>query len=689
MLKNCLKTLVVFLIPLMSFAQIGSLSYEDFVHLSEKDQDKFVIKTMELIVRLENSHRNDPRTMHFTEEEEKKFTLFLKQLKGTLFIDEAHAFPGNYLADREWDRAAKDFTELITKDSNKKKCVYAGWISKAIGEGNNVTCAHPGYLMGDKSQRDNTPEGRAYIAPKNGSDCDQGGKKKIQCSPVIFGYKSIKDRTPFCVSAEDMARNSSFDCMQAALDLDTNNKGDSKEDRLNYIKSRLTDQKNRDVFKQVHEFNYKMCVCDSKPIPANFSNDYLKEIQLHQTCYGIMKMIGETAKMCSDTDQISSTDLSIFTKLDEYINAQVNKQHFGSNSKIPANTYGGWYSNYIKNLRKNKTTEYVRLCGGKVTPQPKPKDEPIFTCKGTCDIDKPEKGKMQCELSIKKDKEPDKKETKQFSTADYTDDGLKTQKKQLMIMPENSTKEINCEITAKTPVVVIPEPKPEPKPEPNKKKTYSCESICVKDEDVGKDGKICTLEVTIREEGVEFDKFDKIEGKPFTGVPKYKPDGEEKDIDCPEKKSEDPEVDTSKPTIKVTAIEGKETYKVNAVKENDKGWTFGWAIKGEKDVDVSGVSKDWEKKPEEEPKGFSNDGTATSEAPLAPDEFLQKRGKVDFKICGQLTKGNEVIEDCALIKKLEESKKPPVVGPQGNNMPAAPPQPIIRRSSDASAIGIR
>jgi len=443
MLKNCLKTLVVFLIPLMSFAQIGSLSYEDFVHLSEKDQDKFVIKTMELIVRLENAHKNDPRTMHFTEEEEKKFTLFLKQLKGTLFIDEAHAFPGNYFADREWNKAAKDFKELITKDSDKEKCVYAGWISKSIKEGNKVTCAHPGYLMGDKSKKNQTPEGRAYIDPPNGSECDQGGKKKIQCSPVIFGYKSIKDKTPFCVSAEDFARNSSFDCMQAALDLDDKNKGDSKEDRLNYIKSRLMDKKNKDVFKEVHEFNYKMCVCDVKPIPANFSTDYLKEIQLHQTCYGIMKMIGETTKMCSGTDQNTFTDLSIFTKLDEYI-TNVSKQHFESKSKIPANTYGSWYKNYILKLRENKTPEYVRLCGGTVTPQPKPKDEPIITCKGTCDIDKPEKGKMQCELSIKKDKESDIKETKQFSTADYTDDGLKTQKKPLMIRPEKSTKEMRA-----------------------------------------------------------------------------------------------------------------------------------------------------------------------------------------------------------------------------------------------------
>lgn len=94
MLKNCLKTLFLFLLPAMGFAQIGSLSYEDFVHLSEKDQDRFVIKTMELIVRLENVHKNDPRTMHFTVEEEKKFTLFLKQLKGALFIDEAHALAG-------------------------------------------------------------------------------------------------------------------------------------------------------------------------------------------------------------------------------------------------------------------------------------------------------------------------------------------------------------------------------------------------------------------------------------------------------------------------------------------------------------------------------------------------------------------------------------------------------------------
>jgi len=104
----------------LSVAQSGPLTYEDFVHLSEKEKDRFVLKTMELMVRLENNHRNDPRTLEMTQDDEKKFTLFINQLKKQLFIPDAYAYPGNARADAEWKKAANDFKDLITKDSNEK-----------------------------------------------------------------------------------------------------------------------------------------------------------------------------------------------------------------------------------------------------------------------------------------------------------------------------------------------------------------------------------------------------------------------------------------------------------------------------------------------------------------------------------------------------------------------------------------
>jgi hypothetical protein len=756
MLKNCLKTLFLFIFPAMGFAQIGSLSYEDFVHLSEKDQDRFVIKTMELIVRLENAHKNDPRTMHFTDEEEKKFTLFLKQLKGTLFIDEAHASTPYKDADKEWDKAAKDFTALITQDSDKKKCVYAGWISKAIGEGSNVTCAHPGYIMGDKSKKDQTPEGRAYIAPSSGSPCDQGGIKKIQCSPVIFGYKSIKDKTPFCVSAQDMARNSSFDCMQAALDLDEKNKGDSKEDRLNYIKSRLTDPKNKDVFKQVHEFNYKMCVCDSKPIPANFSDDYLKEIQLHQTCYGMMKMIGETSKKCDRQSLPSGMDLTIFEQLDDYINPL--KNMYPTPNKVPANVYGAWYSKYIKKLRSNKTSEYVRLCGGKVTPQPKPTD-PNYTCTGTCDINKPASGTMACNLKIKKDKDKEEAETIEFNMAKYTDDNLLTQKVPLTIKRKGYSKDIPCIVTASEP------PKPDDPPK-DKWPKYSCEALCTQTavpDLAGKNCVITTFEITgppattrktMKSETKFLKPDEKLElkdprGEPLTCLEQStKPENSKTPSTCKAQncvtenevkegskrcdleitKNVNGEAKTEKitgailiknkytygdetltcneenpkpneeqkkptlPTLKVSASEkDPKSYDVKAEKTDDQDWAFSWVVKGGKEIDVSSVTKDWENKTGTPPAGMAVDDQSIT-APGSKSSFVQQRAKVDFDLCGQLKKdGEATIESCATIKKYIEEKKPLAATPNGQqgNIPSVPPQPMIRNSSDASAVGIR
>jgi len=761
-------------------AQSGPLTYEDFVHLSEKEKDRFVLKTMELMVRLENNHRNDPRTLEMTQDDEKKFTLFINQLKKQLFIPDAYAYPGNARADAEWKKAveaewkkaANDFKDLITKDSNEKKCVFAGWISKSIGTGNNTICAHPGFILGDKSKKNQTPEGRAYIAPSPGSSCDQAGQKMIQCNPVIFGYKSIKNKTPFCVSAENMARNSSFDCMQAARDLDANNKGDSKADRLNFLKDMLTENKN--VFKDVYEFNYKMCVCEKKPIPDNFSKDYLNLIQLHQTCYGIMKMIGEVANSCNVASPAvlpEGMNLSIFENLKNHIS------RVSQDEKDPIkNRYGFWYSDYIQKLRRSPTPEYARLCGGTaVTPKPDPKP---WACSGKCKI---EGDKLNCDLSVTK---PDGKlippKKYPFNKSEFigADNKLLKDKKIEIAVPENNGKKLICSVDIEglivDPKVDPPKPDPkvdppkpdnnwpkyscsatctpatppmkngklckykvekqpnsvqtklevieeketfvpsggklevinkevpgkplvcaetnvDPKPDPEKKKkTYTCESSCVKDEEVGKDGKICSLQITIREEGVEFDQLETIEGKPFTGTPKYKPDGEEKEIDCPEKKSDDPNDDT-KPTLNVTATEkDARSYNVKAVKTNDEGWSFGWVVKASSGTETPNVSKDWEDKTGTPPAGTSDDGTAPT-TPSAKTDFVQQRAKVDFNICGQLKKGDETIEKCATIKKYVEKDKPVTnpTGPYGQGNIPAPPQPIIRNSSDTGAVGVR
>ncbi len=752
MLKNCLRTLFVFLIPLLSVAQSGPLTYEDFVHLSEKEKDRFVLKTMELMVRLENNHRNDPRTLEMTQDEEKKFTLFINQLKKQFFIPEAYAYPGNAQADAEWKKAANDFKDLITKDSNEKKCVFAGWISKAKGEGKNTTCSHPGFL--EKKH----PEAKAYIAPSVVSPCGLAGPKMIQCNPVIFGYKSIKNKTPFCVEAENMARNASFDCMQAARDLDANNKGDSKADRLNYLKDRLTENKN--VFKDVHEFNYKMCVCKTKPIPDNFSEDYLNLIQLHQTCYGIMMMIGEVANSCNVASPAilpANMNLSIFENLKNHISKA------SQNEKDPIkNRYGFWYKDYIEKLRKNPTPEYARLCDGKaVPPQPEPKP---WTCSGKCKI---EGDKLNCDLSVTK---PDgtliPPKTYPFSKSEFigADNKLSEGKNIEIKVEENSGKKLICSVDIEGPK---PDPKPDnnwpkytcnaictptappmkngklckykvekqpnfvqtklevideketfvpaggklevtieeapgkplvcaqtdapPKPEPEKKKkTYTCEASCVAENEPEEGGKRCQLTITSKDDSDK--EEEKTEEKIFTKDEplEFRPKDAEKPVKCDEKKSDDPSNDTN-PTLNVTATEKDErSYNVKAVKTNDEGWSFGWVVKASSGTETPNVSKDWEDKTGTPPAGTSNDGSAPT-TPSAKTDFVQQRAKVDFNICGQLKKGDETIEKCATIKKYVEKDKPvtnPTLPSGPGNVPA-PPQPIIRNSSDTGAVGVR
>jgi hypothetical protein len=329
--------------------------------------------------------------------------------------------------------------------------------------------------------------------------------------------------------------------------------------------------------------------------------------------------------------------------LDNYINPL--KSRYVTPNKVPANVYGSWYSNYIKNLRANNTNEYVRLCGGKVTPKPDPKP---WTCKGKCKI---ETDKLNCELTVTK---PDGKSIQEIYSSNKSDfigtDNKLLKGKDIEIAIEgNNTKKLICSVEIEVPKVDPPQPDNDwPKytceskcsykappydgktcevkittlpggakkptvetkqielksneeldikdpsgkkltctsttPVSPKPKTYTCEASCVAENEPTEGGKKCDLTITSKDESgkeeitTENKTFSKGEALVF------QPKDAEKAIACNEKKSVDPEVETSKPTIKVTAIEGKETYKVKAVKEKDNGWAFGWAIKGEKDV---------------------------------------------------------------------------------------------------------
>lgn len=392
MLKNCLLIFVMFFIPHITQAQSRSpLTYEDFAHLSEKDKNRVVIKTMEFMVRLENAYRNDPRTLNLSEEEEKKFSILLKKLKGLLFLSEAYAsgaVPQTTID--AWNRTAKELTDLIKQPNTTsgfgKKCIFGGWVSRTSGEGgSSIVCKHPSLLPEDSA------EFKSYKNSLGSSPCGPA-QNSITCNPVVFGYKSLASKQPFCVPTVNNAINTSYSCMRKALDAAPAAGIDSKETRLNFLKEQLLKEENKELFKEIHEFNYKMCVCDPNKMPDNFSVQLLNTLQNSQpqTCFGILTMIGETANVCKPQDSSifsNGLDLSIFKE----IKSKMDRLDKESNSV--ADNYGFLFKKYLTTLRSTKPPEYQRLCEGIQPPQGQ------WKCSGECEI---APDKLKCSLTVNK-----------------------------------------------------------------------------------------------------------------------------------------------------------------------------------------------------------------------------------------------------------------------------------------------
>src|SRR5690606_18308117 len=134
---------------------------------------------------------------------------------------------------------AREFATNI--NTNQERCIFAGWVSKmgkaADPKETKKVCKHPSAL----SNTDN--EQRVY--PDDNSSCPANDTSKIQCNPVIFGYKKVNTKTNkgtlFCVTTENRAENSSYLCMKAALGQSQNAIDvDSTEVRLNYLRGQLS-----------------------------------------------------------------------------------------------------------------------------------------------------------------------------------------------------------------------------------------------------------------------------------------------------------------------------------------------------------------------------------------------------------------------------------------------------------------
>lgn len=359
-------------------------THEDFVNLPETEQDALIVKTMELATELEERYEKDLEVYGYNQQRFLKYHEALTKLS-SLFIDSAYADSSKM----DWTALGNDFMKLLQKQGSN--CLFAGWVSTASKDkSGKTTCAHPG-------------KGKSYPAPEANSSCKKGDPKKIQCSPVIFGYKKESDKSLFCVDATSGAHNSSYNCMKEALADSPAQKGDPKATRLKNLRDRLA--KNPEIFKGVQEFAYKTCVCEETDKSANFNSDYHKYMRPHRTCYGLMEMIAETT-ICEDPKL--PMDVSIFKGLRNFT-----KNKIASNSDADK-----LYTDFLNlEVKKAAPQEFARLCGGESTPKlavegPPPIDESKIqkvhvtgkneiTCSVTCRPDAKKDSPFICSYVLK------------------------------------------------------------------------------------------------------------------------------------------------------------------------------------------------------------------------------------------------------------------------------------------------
>jgi hypothetical protein len=377
MLKQTLfLILLLFITVHEASARSYTLSHEDFVHLSDLEKDQLIIKTMELAVDIESRYEKEVAVYGFNQNRYEDYIKAISKIS-KLLVDDANAD-----AAADWSTMGKDFIQLLKRPESR--CLFAGWVAAPVKTApGKAVCNHPG------KKGLATPESKAYPEPKN-NDCKKGDTSKIQCSPVLFGYKKESDQSLFCVDATNGAHNSSYNCMQEALAEGSAQKGDSKEDRLKNLRNRLS--QNPEIFKGVQEFTYKTCVCDETDKNINFNKDYHNYMRPHRTCYGLMEMMGETI-ICEDPKL--PMDVTIFKSLRDY----------AKNKIVKGSDADAFYTNFLKTeVMKSAPEEYKRLCSdgnNKKIQTVEVHKKKEFTCKAECVPQEDKERPFKCTYHVK------------------------------------------------------------------------------------------------------------------------------------------------------------------------------------------------------------------------------------------------------------------------------------------------
>ena len=310
------KFLLLTFMFIFGAAKGAGITRAEFVHMSEANQDAYIISIMQLMTDLEAQHKKDVRAGNVNSEYFRRYSQLLFKLQ-SFIISDAHA------AVDPWDTTAARYVGALKGAQPGSVCIFAGWPSSM---GSNGMCTHP-----SRGKNSSLYQGSC-------------GADKVSCNPTIFGYKKADTHSLFCVTAKDDAKNSALNCMQEALKQEETPEADSAEKRLKFLREHLAS--NKEVVDEVYKFSSQICLCDAPPVKG--SQVYGEKIRVHRTCYGLMNMLAQTAESCN-LPSAPALKADIFMSLKNKI------------AETPE--FDSAYAGFRELLKKDHASDFKNLCG--------------------------------------------------------------------------------------------------------------------------------------------------------------------------------------------------------------------------------------------------------------------------------------------------------------------------------------
>ncbi len=316
------------------------MTHDKFALLDDKEKERVVIQTMELIVELEARYQHEVTTQVNASPTKEKIQKLVRLLSSYV-MNSAYAQDEN--SKKSWVQRGEDFVALMDKGANR--CIYAGWVSTVV---NNV-CVHPSKAL-KKVKGKWVADQKVRNAYKNSASpsCERQGVNKIACNPVVFGFSKINGKSEgssslFCVDAgKGPAHNSSLECMEEAT---------KSKDNIDFLKAKLSEGANERITNGVHKYITEACICTEQP--KNFNKKYHEYMKPHRTCYGLMSMITNTYGQCT---QDPSPIFKQFEQIQSSLVSDIVKSTDKTNSTDEA------YAELLKKYIKKE--EVAALCGG-------------------------------------------------------------------------------------------------------------------------------------------------------------------------------------------------------------------------------------------------------------------------------------------------------------------------------------